>query len=320
VAAIQSESMTGDELVMKQRLQSIVCATSWMLALFPSLALAHQPRLVTDGSVEITNPEVSRAFYGELKGAPATFRIHTDREFRLYVGLLVPDLAGVQKDISADITRITPIGNQQVALLDGRASEWTPFFEEFAKDHYLWGPEFTADTSLKGVTPKGRMVAAGTYVITVFSPENRGKYSLAVGDQEEFPLEELVHGAVTVLRIKAQFFGYSPLAILASPFGWGYLLVVYSLAFAVGLTVRTFMRKCAKTAPITEPHNIGLPDRLLRAAFGFALLVWAITTSWNPILVFVSGLCVFEATCSWCGLYAALGKHSCPLNSKGYHA
>jgi hypothetical protein len=300
---------------MKQRLRDIVCAATWMLTLFPSLALAHQPRLLTDGLVEITNPEVSQAFYGELKGVPAVFRLHSNREFRLYVGLLVPDRLGVVKDISAEITRITPNGNEQVVLLDGRNSDWTPFFEEFAGDHYLWGPEFTTDDSQKGVALKGRIVGAGTYLITVFSPDNRGKYSLAVGDREEFPLDEIVHAAVTVPRMKAQFFGYAPLAILASPFGWGYLLAVYSIAFAVGLIVRALVRKYAKTEPLTRPHNIGLQDRLLRAGFGVTLLVWAITTSWNPLLVFLSGLCVFEATWSWCGFYATSGKSTCSVNS-----
>jgi Na+-transporting NADH:ubiquinone oxidoreductase subunit NqrB len=46
---------------------------------------------------------------------------------------------------------------------------------------------------------------------------------------------------------------------------------------------------------------------------GIALLVWAITTSWNPLLIFFSGFLFFEALFSWCGLYAALGKNTCPL-------
>jgi hypothetical protein len=53
---------------VKHRLQDIVCAASWMLALFPSLVLAHQPRLVTGSLVEITNPEVPQAFYSEIMG------------------------------------------------------------------------------------------------------------------------------------------------------------------------------------------------------------------------------------------------------------
>jgi len=37
--------------------------------------------------VEVKNPEISQAFYGELKGRSAEFRIQSGTDFRLYVGV-----------------------------------------------------------------------------------------------------------------------------------------------------------------------------------------------------------------------------------------
>jgi hypothetical protein len=52
---------------------------------------------------------------------------------------------------------------------------------------------------------------------------------------------------------------------------------------------------------------------LLRLAIGVGLFLWAITTTWSPILIFFSGFALFEALFSWCGFYAALGKNTCPV-------
>ncbi|MCX5653081.1 MAG: hypothetical protein NTY65_00300 [Planctomycetota bacterium] len=124
--------------------------------LVPKTVLAHQPRIVESGPADICQPEVSQAFYGELTGAPVEYRIQSAEAFRLYVGILVPDVPEARKDISVEIFRITPNGNEAVVLLDGKAFEWTPFFEEFAQDNYFWGPEYKAEDSQKGVELRGR--------------------------------------------------------------------------------------------------------------------------------------------------------------------
>lgn len=49
------------------------------------------------------------------------------------------------------------------------------FFEEFGRDDYPRGPEARVD------------VEAGVYLIKVYSADNQGMYSLAVGEQESFP-------------------------------------------------------------------------------------------------------------------------------------
>lgn len=266
-----------------------------ILAIFlfmPGSALAHLPRIVKGNYVEISNPEVSQAFYGELRGAQAEYRINSDREFRLYVGILVPDIPQVRKDISTEIYLVKDGGKDTLALLDGTQFEWTPFFEEFAKDNYFWGPEYKADDSQKGIELKGRLVPAGDYHIKVFSPSNQGKYSLVVGYLEEFSLKDIFN-MVTVPQIKLKFFGDPLSEVLLSPFGWGSILVFYLFAFIVGFILRAILKKVAKDSLRGLGKYIGKHNRLLHVAIGVGLLVWAITTTWNPILLFFSGFVFF---------------------------
>ncbi|MSR76165.1 MAG: DUF2892 domain-containing protein [Candidatus Ryanbacteria bacterium] len=88
---------------------------------------------------------------------------------------------------------------------------------------------------------------------------------------------------------------------------------MYLLAGIVGLIYRAILKRVAKDSPRGVAKNIGKGDRLLRLVIGVAFLLWAITTTWSPILIFFSGFAFFEAIFSWCGFYAALGKNTCPV-------
>ncbi len=91
------------------------------------------------------------------------------------------------------------------------------------------------------------------------------------------------------------------------------IVIMYILAFIVGFATRAILKKFAKGSPRGVTKNIGKSDRLLRAIIGVGLLLWAITTTWSPILVFFSGFAFFEAIFSWCGFYAAMGKNMCEV-------
>jgi hypothetical protein len=138
----------------------------------------------------IENPEVSQAFYGNLGGGAEYFQITSDKPFSLYVGVLVPDLQGIGKDVSAEVSS----GGEVLFLLDGTSHEWTPYFEEFGGDYYYSGPENSAD------------VGPGVYDIRVFSKDNQGKYVLVVGEKEEFPINEMLNTFITLPRLKRDFF------------------------------------------------------------------------------------------------------------------
>ncbi|MSR71540.1 MAG: DUF2892 domain-containing protein [Candidatus Taylorbacteria bacterium] len=88
---------------------------------------------------------------------------------------------------------------------------------------------------------------------------------------------------------------------------------MYLLAGIVGLIYRAILKRFAKNSSRGATKNIGRNDRLLRLAIGVGLLLWAMLTTWSPILIFFSGFALFEAVFSWCGFYATLGKNTCPV-------
>lgn len=202
-----------------------------LIVILPYKAFAHQPRIVSGNLVEINNPEVSQAFYGELKGTSTEFEIKSDKNFNLYVGLLVPDIKNVKKDISAEIYRLKDDGKEILASLDGSKFKWTPFYEEFAKDNYFWGPEFNATSSEKGVDLKGQPVPAGDYIISVYSPTNSGKYSLVTGYEETFPIKEIINALFVIPILKINFFNYPIKELIVSPYIYGPIifLVIFVL-------------------------------------------------------------------------------------------
>jgi hypothetical protein len=263
----------------------------------PALASAHEPRIVEDRETTVSSPEISKAYYGQLTGVPDVFTIIASSSFNLYVNVLVPDIAGQSKDISAVITK----NGQPFATLDGTQFTWKPMFEPFGYDNYFTGPEYKARAE------------AGTYVITVTSGRNNSKYSLAVGETENFDFPEIINALTLVPELKHTFFNESPANFIFSPFGWGLIITLYVLAAIVGLVYRAILKYFAQNTVRSVSRNIGTSDRVFRFAIAIALLVWAITTTWSPLLIFLSGFALFEALFSWCGLYAAFGKSTCPI-------
>jgi hypothetical protein len=268
------------------------------LVFAPNLASAHQPRITESRLTEVPMPEISKAYYGKLTGEPDVYIIKSDKSFDLYVNVLVPDISGQKKDVSAVILK----NDTEQASLNGAGFEWKQFYEPFGADKYWKGPEY-----------KSR-VEAGIYEIRVSSPKNDSKYSLAIGEIEAFDSKESLNALTIIPELKKDFFSTSPISFIASPLGFGLIAIMYVLAFIFGFIYRTILKRFAKNSPRGVTQNIGKKDRLLRVTIGVALLLWAISTSWSPILIFFSGFAMFEAIFSWCGFYAALGKNTCPID------
>jgi len=188
-----------------------------------------------------------------------------------------------------------------LATLDGESFEWTKFFEPFGYDSYWMGPVFK------------EQVPAGNYEIIVTSRNNDSKYSLAVGEAELFDFKETMNAMRLVPQIKQDFFNESPIGFILSPMGAGFVLIMLTLGFLFGFFYRFILRRFTRNKIRKTSQNINLNGRLLRALIGVLLLIWGITTSWNPLIFFFAGFVLFEAIFSWCGLFAALGKSSCPL-------
>ena len=166
---------------------------------------AHQPRLEVgvnsslSNPIVVQNPEISQAFYGNLKGQPDYYKITSNKTFELFVNILVPQSPGISSDFMS--AQVTDSSGKTLALLGGNNSDWMPMFEEFGGDYYLQGPTFDQN------------VSAGTYYIKVFNANNTGKYSLAIGDIETFPPDESIKALINIPILKEQIFG-KPITIL----------------------------------------------------------------------------------------------------------
>lgn len=207
---------------MKKGLFWTICILSLAIG---SAVLAHQPRLVESDFTLIQNPEVSQAFYGELNGQPHYYQIQAGGSIHLYVGILVPDVEDIDQDVSVEISK----DGEFYRLLDGRNFAWQAFYEEFGGDDYFEGPEMTAEAE------------AGIYVLKVLSPDNYGKYVLAVGEREEFPINEMMNTLINLPRLK-KFFGKSPWQAFTAPIVFRFmvlpLLALIVLLFVIFFWVR----------------------------------------------------------------------------------
>jgi hypothetical protein len=189
-----------------------------LFVLAAEAAFAHQPRLVNDRpSIVVRDPEISQAFYARLAGNPQTYHIASDAPFRLYVNLLVPAIAGIETDYEAAVFRTTGGTEELLARLEGKTYTWRPFYEPFGGDRYLLGPEYD------------EQVPAGAYTVVVTSPDNTGKYVLAVGKIEKFPLTAMAQTMVTLPRLK-RYFGKSPLTAYVNLSGVFLLITIGAVA------------------------------------------------------------------------------------------
>jgi hypothetical protein len=210
---------------MKGITKRSVIAIPGLAFLLAGTALAHQPRLVDDKpSIEVKDPEISQAFYARLAGSPQSYYIRSDVPLRLYVNLLVPEMPGIETDYEAVIARETRGGEEVLARLDGKGYAWRPFFEPFGGDHYRLGPEYD------------EQVTAGTYIIAVSSPDNEGKYALAIGKIEKFPPKEMARTIVALPKLK-KYFGKSP---WTAYFNLSGLFLVVAVGAVVGLAALFF--------------------------------------------------------------------------------
>ena len=285
---------------MKIKLKNLIIFFVALVVIVPVFALAHQPRITEQKDTIVTDPEISKAYYGKLSGEPQVYTINATESFNLYVNILVPDIKDQKTDLYVLVIKDGEM-NKPFAFLDGTKFEWKKFFEPFGHDSYLMGPEYKAQ------------VEAGKYDIYVWNTNNDSKYSLAIGEKEVFGIKETINAVNLIPKIKKEFFNKSPIDFILSPIGFGYIIVMYILAFIVGFLYRLIMKKFAKKSIQRVTKNINKKDRLIRASLGAVLLILAITTSWNVILIFLSGFCFFEAIFSWCGIYAAMGKNTCPI-------
>ncbi len=192
--------------------------------LWPSISFAHQPRLVEGEAqpIKIENPEVSKAYYGNLNDAADEFVIESSYGFNLSVELTVPDVESAKKDFTVNVYR----NDLFLFKLEGSNAEWKSFFDEFANDAYLVGPKQQVS------------VPDGTYKILVDNPSNTGRYVLVVGNREEFPITEALSALRIMPTIKEDFFGKSAWTMLSISYVWVPLAILLVFLILMGMLIR----------------------------------------------------------------------------------
>jgi len=260
-----------------------------ILVSWPLEVLAHQPRIVEYEKINVTKPEISKAYYGELSGKPHIYMIEASSTIDLYVNVLVPFIEGPGKNVIVKIFK----GDQSLGSLSPGEKDWKEFFEPFGQSMYWQGPEFKIRAD------------AGKYKILVQSREKNIRYVLAIGEIEAFDGIESLKAILLIPELKRNFFEESPIGFIFSPLGWGYVLLLQLLALLVGWVISRVLKISRIKIQKEYFQNFSRNTIILGLIFWVGLLSWAVRTSWHPILILMSGLALFMAIISWCELRAS---------------
>ena len=147
-----------------------------------------------DEKINVTEPEISKAYYGNLSGKPHIYTISTSSPIDLYVNVLVPFIEGPEKNVIVKIFK----GEQLRGILSPKKGDWKEFFEPFGHSMYWKGPEFKVRAD------------AGKYKIHVQSTEKSIRYVLATGEIEAFDGPESLNAILLIPKLKKDFLKSHP--------------------------------------------------------------------------------------------------------------
>jgi hypothetical protein len=248
----------------------------------PLKVLAHQPRLVEMEKINVTEPEISKAYYGNLSGKPHIYTISTSSPIDLYVNVLVPFIEGPEKNVIVKIFK----GEQLMGILSPKKGDWKEFFEPFGHSMYWKGSEFKVRAD------------AGKYKIHVQSTERSIRYVLATGEIEAFDGPESLNAILLIPKLKKDFFEESPLSFILSPLGWGYVLLLQLLVILTGFVILKILN-ISRIKFQTKYFQSSAKNIIIYGVFFWVtILFFAIQTSWHPLLIIMSGLALFIALIS----------------------
>ena len=208
-------------------------------------ASAHKPRVIyfEQGDILINSPEISQAFYDELKGQPRNYFVESDKDFNLYINILVPNPENRNARYSANVYN----GEELLLTTDTSSVAWADYYEEFGRDWYVKGHELE------------QKLPAGKYRIEIFSENNTGKYVLAVGKTEAYDTKALLNIYWQLPLLKIQFFKTSPLQFFLTPFGIAGIAVVGAtliflaiIYYLIGVITAAIRHRQAKTLLLTS--------------------------------------------------------------------
>jgi hypothetical protein len=203
------------------KLRIIILVFFLIFVSWPLAVLAHQPRIVESEKINVTKPEISKAYYGKLSGKPHIYIISASSSIDLYINILLPFNEGPEKNVLVKIFK----DDQSLVSLSPSKEDWKEFFEPFGQSMYWQGPEFKIRAD------------AGKYKILVQSREKNIRYVLAIGETESFGGIESLKAILVIPKLKRIFFNESPVSFILSPLGWGYILLLKVLALLLGWVI-----------------------------------------------------------------------------------
>ena len=266
----------------KNKIRIVIVIIFLILVGFPLKILAHQPRLVEIEKINVTEPEISKAYYGNLSGKPHIYTISTSSPIDLYVNILVPFIEGPEKNVTVKIFK----GEQPMEVLNPKTNDWKKFFEPFGQSMYWKGPEFKVRAD------------AGNYKIHVQSTEKSMRYVLATGEIESFDGTESLRAILLIPELKKNFFEESPFSFILSPLGWGYILLLQILVILIGFVISKILN-ISRVKFQMKYFQCSVKNIIICGVFFWAtILFFAIQTSWHPLLIMMSGLSLFIALIS----------------------
>ena len=272
--------------IQKNKLRIIISVFFLIFVSWPLAVLAHQPRIVESEKINVTKPEISKAYYGNLSGKTHTYIISASSAIDLYVNILLPFNEGPGKNVLVKIFK----DDQSLVSLSPSKEDWKEFFEPFGQSMYWQGPEFKIRAD------------AGKYKILVQSREKNIRYVLAIGEIEAFDGIESLKAILLIPELKRTFFEESPISFIFSPLGWGYILVLQLLALLVGWVASRVLKISRIKIQIKYFQKFARNTMIWGMVFWVGLLSLAVITSWHPILILISGLALYMAIISWCEL------------------
>ena len=150
-----------------------------------------------ENALYIPDPQISWAMYGELENNVLFYKFEAEQKEPLYASLVIPALDGLE-DFSPSLAIITqqqniamisshtdekntevpfvlPDGYQAIVFdYDGKPTN-NVFYEPFTQVNYWERQEIRTES-----------INPGTYYLAVFNPTENGKFTLAVGEIEDF--------------------------------------------------------------------------------------------------------------------------------------
>lgn len=181
-----------------------ILLTGVLIAVVFPAVFSHQPYLVMKTNFSQRNPypinapEISKAFYGELKGKPDYYKVVPKKPLALYVNILAPDIVNYNTNrfsVAVFERSRDQRSDKLIFTLDGYGKEWKRYYERFGRDWYRMGPEARVPMTTNAV-----------YILKVFSKSNSGRYALATGEVESFPITEILRILGVLPELKRDFF------------------------------------------------------------------------------------------------------------------